>query len=112
MPDVSGAGSLIWGVMHEKRMETRWHLKAFAALGIALLCLVVEQLFRGQGYYTFQAYGGEFGFARIKSLTFVVWQGEIFRFPFDGTLFLIAAASVGLAIYVARRHFRARRTSA
>lgn len=98
--------------MHEWRMETRWHLKAFAALGIALLCVVVEQLFRGQGYYTFQANGGQFGFARIKSLTFVVWQGDIFRVPFDGTMFLIAAASVGLAIYVVSRHFRARGTNA
>jgi len=98
--------------MHEKGMDARWHLKTFTALGIALLCLVVELLFRGQGYYTFQAYGGQFGFARIKSLTFVVWQGEILRFPFDGALFLIAAASVGLAIYVARRHFRTGRTSA
>jgi hypothetical protein len=103
---------VICDVKHENGMDIRWHLKTFAALGIALLCLVVEQLFRGQGYYTFQAYGGQFGFARLKSLTFVVWQGDIFRFPFDGMLFLIAAASIGLAIYVARRHFKAPRTIA
>jgi len=98
--------------MHERGMDRRWHLKAFAALGIALACLVAEHLFRGQGYSTFQAFGSEFGLARIKSVTFLVWQGERFRFPFDGVLFLIAAVSLGFAIYVARRHFGPQKTTA
>jgi hypothetical protein len=85
-----------------------WHVKTFAALGISWLCLFWQHLLREQGYSTLHILGGEFGFARIKSLTFLVWQGELFRFPFDAMLFLLAAGLTVFAMVVARRHFKRR----
>ena len=98
--------------MRDPSVDTRWHVKAFAALGIALACAVAERLFPDQGYSTFRVAGSEFGLARIKSLAFVIWHGERFRFPFDGLVFLVAAASLTFAIVVTRRHFRSRRAGA
>src|SRR4051812_42488071 len=90
--------------------EPQWHLKALTALGVALLCCLSEWMLGGQGYRTIQAFGGEFGFARIKSFTFLVWQGDKFRFPFDGLVFLFGVTSVGIAVWVTRRHFRFRKS--
>lgn len=98
--------------MHDRGMDTRWQLKAFAGLAIALLCMFSEWLLGGEGYSTFKLFGCDFGFARIKALTFLVWYGELRRFPFDGLVFLLAVTSIGFAIWITRKHFGARRTSA
>lgn len=108
----SGAWPLLRNVIQHSGMDTRWHLKAFAGLTIALLCMFSEWLLGGQGYSTFQLFGCDFGFARIKSLTFFVWYGELHRFPVDGVAFVVAVASVGFAVWITRKHFRARRASA
>ena len=92
--------------MRDRCMKIPWHIKTFTAIGIAWLCLLIEHLLRGQGYSTVRILGGEFGFARIKSLTFLVWQGERFRFPFDGIMFFFAGVCTVFAMVVARRHFK------
>ena|SRR5689334_10963347 len=92
--------------MRNRGINVAWYVKTFVALGVAWLCLLLQHLLRGQGYSTFHVLGGEFGFARIKSLTFVVWWGELCRFPFDAILFLSAAVCTVLAMIAARRHFK------
>ena len=89
-------------------MSRPWHLKAFAALSIAVVCMAMGSLIREQGYSTVTLWGAEFGFARIKSLTFIVWAGERFRFPFDWVLFLVALTTAAAAIMVTRKHFKQR----
>ena len=94
--------------MHDSRQNHRWQAKAFGALLIALLCTAAGLLIPEQGYSTFKVFGADFGLARIKSLTFIIWSGERFRFPLDWCLFLLALVSVGVAIVVTRNHFKQR----
>jgi hypothetical protein len=93
-------------------MKTGWYIKAFGALGIAVLCLGLQYSLRDQGYSTVRLFGGDFGFARLKSFTFLVWRGDLLEFPFDAVVFLLAAACTVLAMVVACRHFTLRSTNA
>lgn len=86
-------------------MKNHWHYRPLIALAVALMCIVALHLTSGQGYLTTKIWGVDFGFARIKSLTFLVWFGDRFRFPFDWLLFWMAAAALGVAIILTRKHF-------
>jgi len=92
-------------------MKSRWHYKPLIALTVAFICIVIRSLTAGQGYLTTRIWGLDFGFARIKSLTFIVWFGERFRFPFDWLLFGLALAAVGVAIAATRAHFHSKKTA-
>ncbi len=93
-------------------MKKHWYFRAFAALGVALLCMLLSGLSSDQGWRTFQLFNSEFGFARIKALTFLVWRGELLRFPSDGILFLGALVATAWAMAVTLRHFKPRSTDA
>src|SRR5262245_46778803 len=87
-------------------LRNRWYLRAFVALSIALLCILTGRLLSNQGWHTSNALGYEFGFARIKALSFVVWKGELFRLPFDWFLAMTALVATAVAIATTWEHFR------
>jgi len=90
-------------------MRRHWHFRALVALAVALLCMFIRWLSRDQGWRTFEVFGSEFGLARIKALTFVVWRGELFRFPFDWILSLAALVATVIAMAITLHHFRSAR---
>jgi hypothetical protein len=73
--------------------------------------MFIGWLSRDQGWRTFQLFGSDFGFARIKALTFIVWRGQLFRFPFDWILFLAASVATSIAIATTWHHFKSRRVN-
>jgi len=91
-------------------MKNRWHYRPLISLAVAVVCILTRLLTARQGYLTTKIWGLDFGFARIKSLTFFVWFGELFRFPFDLLLLSIALLAVGVAIAATRMHFVSQRS--
>ncbi len=90
-------------------MEVHWYPKVIVALTVALMSLVFRVLTAGQGYFTAKIWGLDFGFARLKSWTFFVWFGELFRFPFDAVVFFIGLVAVVTALYLTVRHLVSQR---
>ena len=95
-------------------MKKHWHYQASAALAPALLCLLASYLLREQGWHRLRLFGSEFGFARIKSMTFLYFQNESnrFDFPFDSIMYFGALGSVCIALFVTWKHFRTGRIEA
>jgi hypothetical protein len=91
-------------------MKIRWHHQAFTGIAIALYLILVRFLVAGQGWYTVQLFGSDYGMARMKSFTFLVLGGEMFRFPFDTLAFLGAVIGLGIAVAAAWSHFKSRST--
>ena len=89
-------------------MKIQWHHQAFTGIAIALYLIGIRFLLAGQGWYTVQLFGGDYGLARIKSLTFLVLGGERFRFPFDTLAFFGAVIGLGIAVAAAWSHFKSR----
>lgn len=85
-------------------MKWQWHHRALAALAIPPLCILFMRLWPDQGRRAFHAFGTEFGFERIKSNDFLVWQGELVGFP-DWILMAAIFVSTGVAIAIACHHF-------
>jgi hypothetical protein len=91
-------------------MNKHWHYVAFTGLAVAVLCMFLIWLTGDQGRHTFELFGSQFGIARSKAEKFVVWQGELFEFPFDRTLFTLSYAGIGVALATTWHHFRTRRS--
>lgn len=81
-----------------------WHIRALIALAAAMVCMSIGWISGGQGWRTIQMFGSEFGFARIKSSTFIVLWGQLFRFPLDWIFSLAALIAIGIAIATAWNH--------
>ena len=84
----------------------------FAALAVALWCLLMRWLLAGQGYFTLSVFGSQYGLARLKSFTFAVVHDRLIEFPYDLVFFGVGVASCLFAVAIAWRHFRLRRTDA
>ena len=103
------SGMLDCDMTHVSGTKRPWHLRALAALVVAVLCIFIGQLSGIEGRHTFQLFGSEVGFARIKASPFVVWGGELFRFPFDWVLLLIALVATAVSIAITWDHLSLKR---
>jgi hypothetical protein len=90
-------------------MTLKWHHKAFAALAVVPICFFMVRLLPNQRERTFHIFGSEVGFAHIKNTEFLVWGGELVRFPFDSILITIIFVSVAAAIVITWCHLMSRR---
>ena len=64
---LDGASLSVFVMRDPVMMSGRWHIKAFAALSIAVLCMALGWLVPEQGYFTVRVFGSEFGLARSKA---------------------------------------------
>jgi hypothetical protein len=92
-------------------MNKHWHYQASAALAVVFLCMFLSWLTGDDGRHTYELFGAQFGIARSKHLAFVVWRGELLKFPFDRTLFIVAFVAMGAALAITWHHFRTRRST-
>ncbi|MCX6924447.1 MAG: hypothetical protein NT154_14715 [Verrucomicrobia bacterium] len=91
-------------------MPAKLNRKVFAALTVALCCLMMLWLLSGQGYFTLNIFGSQYGFAHLKSFTFAVVHDELVEFPYTWVFLGIGVASCVFAAAIVWRHFRLRRT--
>ncbi len=87
-------------------MNKHWHYLASTSLAAALFCLFLVWRTGDQGQHTFELFGSQFGLARSKAMTFVVWRDELWQFPFDRTLFTLAWIGISVATAITWHHFR------
>jgi hypothetical protein len=83
-----------------------------AALLIALLCSFMRCLLAGQGYFTLNVFGSQYGLTRLKSFTFAAVNDRLLELPYDQVLLGIGVASCLFAVAIVWRHCRLRRTDA
>ena len=96
--------------MSDKSSRKRpWYVGALGALAVAVWCILVSRILGIEGYHTFRLFGSDAGLATIKSSPFIVWGGQLFRFPIHWVLVLVALVATAVATAITLDHFKMRR---
>jgi hypothetical protein len=89
-------------------MKARWHNRALVALAVAVLWMCIGWALTPQGSHTIHIVGSDFGFAHLKSDTFIVLAGQWLSVPWPLFLapFLVSLGATVVALAITFRHFR------